>query len=259
MIMTEQPKALYRDLKQKTVFISGGATGIGAAMVTAFSRQGARVHFVDLNADAGNTLARDLVAEGNSGIHFSVCDVTEDHALTAAIDQADADGGLDVLVNNAANDKRHEATTVDKDFWHSCVDINLRHQFFAAQRAFSHMKARGNGSIINFGSVAPRLGVPDLSVYSTCKAAVKGMTRSLAREFGHYGVRVNSIVPGAILTPRQLELWITPEDEKRLLAEQCLHRRLVGEDIAEMALFLASETSSGCSSQEFVVDGGIIG
>lgn len=252
-------RAIYRDLEQKTVFISGGATGIGAAMVTAFARQGARVHFVDINEAAGEALATSLAAEGTKKPEFHRCDVTDDDTLRMAIDRAGEAGGLDVLVNNAANDTRHKVADVESDFWWTCVDINLRHQFVAAQRAFLHMKSRGAGSIINFGSVAPRLGVPDLTVYSTCKAAVKGLTRSLAREYGHDGVRVNSIVPGAILTPRQLELWISPQDEEKLLADQCLHRRLVGEDIAEMALFLASDVSSACTSQEFVVDGGLIG
>lgn len=251
-------QAIYRDLEHKAVFISGGATGIGAAIVTAFARQGAHVHFVDINEAAGETLAASLAAEGNEKPDFLRCDVTDDDALCAAIDRASA-SGLDVLVNNAANDTRHKVADVGRDFWQTCVDINLRHQFVAAQRAYLHMKPRGAGSIINFGSIAPRLGVPDLAVYSTCKAAVKGLTRSLAREYGHEGVRVNSIVPGAILTPRQLDLWISPEDEQKLLADQCLHRRLVGEDVAQMALFLASDVSSACTSQEFVVDGGLIG
>jgi len=257
--MSEPTIALYKDLKDKTVFVSGGATGIGASIVTAFCRQHARVHFVDLNEAEGTALADGLASQGLEKPVFSVCDVTRDESLCAAIDAADADGGLDVLVNNAANDTRHKVEAVDADFWDRCVQINLRHQFVAAQRAYRGMKPRGRGSIINFGSVAPRLGILDLSVYSTCKSAVKGLTRSLAREFGGAGIRVNSIVPGAILTPRQLELWITPDDEKRILGEQCLHRRLVGEDIAEMALFLASDASSACTSQEFVVDGGLTG
>lgn len=256
--MPSVPKAIYRDLQQKTVFVSGGATGIGAAIVTAFAGQGADIHFVDVNQAAGEELSASLLADGCKKPEFLCCDVTDDDALCEAIDRA-AENGLDVLVNNAANDTRHSVAEVGPEFWKTCVDINLRHQFVAAQRAFVHMKARGTGSIVNFGSVAPRLGVRDLSVYSTCKAAIKGLTRSLAREFGTDGVRVNSIVPGAILTPRQLELWISPEDEERLLADQCLHRRLVGEDVAEMALFLASDVSSACTSQEFVVDGGLSG
>jgi len=256
--MSPVPAALYRDLQKKTVFISGGASGIGAAMVTAFARQGAQVHFVDLMQAEGEALSASLTAAGHKSPKFLCCDVTDDDALCEAIDWA-AENGLDILVNNAANDTRHDISDVGAEFWRTCVDINLRHQFVAAQRAFSHMKQAGAGSIINFGSVAPRLGVPDLSVYSTCKAAVKGLTRSLAREFGGRGVRVNSIVPGAILTPRQLELWISPQIEEKLLADQCLHRRLVGEDVAEMALFLASDVSSACTSQEFVVDGGLSG
>lgn len=257
--MTTTTLATYKDLADKTIFISGGATGIGSDMVAAFALQGARVHFVDIDEEAGIRLADDLAETAGRRPVFTVCDVTEDESLFAAIDAAEADCGLAVLINNAANDKRHNVEEVDAGFWDWNQKINLRHQFFAAQRAFSHMKGRGTGSIINFGSVAPRLAVADLAVYSTCKSAVKGMTRSLAREFGHHGVRVNAIVPGAILTPRQLELWISPEREKEILTDQCLHRRLVGDDIAQMALFLASDVSSACTSQEFVVDGGITG
>ena len=260
--MSELDTARYADLEGAAVFVSGGASGIGADIVEGFCRQGAATVFVDLDAEAGEALSVRLATETGNRPRFIAADVTDDAALRAAIDAAEAlgqgrGGGLGVLVNNAANDQRHEVAEVDPAFWERCVAVNLRHQFVAAQHAFGLMKGRGRGSIINFGSVAPTLRVRELTVYSTCKSAVRGLTRSLAREFGDHGIRVNSIVPGCILTERQLRLWISPEDEQRILAEQCLHHRLVGRDVAQMALFLASEVSSACSSQEFVVDGGL--
>ena len=256
--MNDLGVARYSDLVGAAVFVSGGATGIGADLVEGFCLQGAATVFVDIDAAAGEALSERLAVETGKRPRFIAADVTDDDALRAAIDVAEGLGdGLAVLVNNAANDQRHEVGAVDPAFWERCVAVNLRHQFVAAQHAFGLMKPRGHGSIINFGSVAPTLRVRDLTVYSTCKSAVRGLTRSLAREFGDHGIRVNSIVPGCILTEKQLELWITPEDEQRILAEQCLHRRLIGRDVAQMALFLASEVSSGCSSQEFVVDGGL--
>ena len=257
--MSDLSLARYSDLEGATVFVSGGATGIGADMVEAFCRQGAVTVFLDLDKPAGEALSERLAEETGTRPHFIAADVTDDAALAAALDRAEALGeGLSVLVNNAANDRRHAAEEVDAAFWDSCVAVNLRHQFVAAQHAFGLMRARGRGSIINFGSVAPTIRVRDLSIYSTCKSAVRGLTRSLAREYGDHGIRVNAIVPGCILTEKQLRLWITPEDEERILGEQCLHRRLVGRDVAQMALFLASEVSSACSSQEFVVDGGLV-
>lgn len=257
--MSELDTARYADLAGAAVFVSGGASGIGADIVEGFCRQGAATVFVDLDAVAGEALSARLEAETGTRPRFIAADVTDDAALCAALDIAEAQGeGLAVLVNNAANDRRHDVAEVDPAFWERCVAVNLRHQFVAAQHAFGLMKGRGRGSIINFGSVAPTIRVRDLSIYSTCKSAVRGMTRSLAREFGDHGVRVNAIVPGCILTEKQLRLWISPDDERRILAEQCLHRRLVGRDVAQMALFLASEVSSACSSQEFIVDGGLV-
>lgn len=245
------PLAVYRDLEGRGVFISGGATGIGSDMVRAFRAQGARVTFADIDRGAGEALAAE------TGAAFRPCDVTDLAAYGALLAEAAAAGGLEVLVNNAANDTRHDWDAVSPADWERILAVNLRHQFFAAQAAGRAMRARGRGSIINFGSVAPRMGIPRLAVYSACKAAVTGLTRTLARELGPEGVRVNTIVPGAILTPRQLRLWITPEDEARLLALQCLPRRLLGPDVAEMALFLASDVSSACTGQDFVVDGGL--
>ena len=258
--MAAKTIARYQDLEGKSVFISGGASGIGEDMVRAFHDQGARVTYLDLDAEAGARLRQSLAADGGQAPRFIAGDVTCAQVLKAALDAAcDSGGVLDVLVNNAANDTRCATPSVGSDDWDRAVAVNLKHQFFAAQMAFPALQASTGGSVINFASVAPMLGLRNLAVYSTCKSAVKGLTRALAREFGDAGVRVNAIIPGSIITPRQRALWISEEDEQRIQAEQCLHRRLVGADVAQMALFLASDASSACTSQGFVVDGGLTG
>ena len=251
-----EPAVRYADLADKGVFITGGASGIGADLVRAFAAQGSRILFIDLDEAAGAALQQELGAS----VAFQPCDVTDTAALQGAIDRfAEQVGGLAALINNAANDQRRAAEEADEAFWEASVAVNLKQQYFAAQAAFRRMKPAGAGSIVNFGSIAPVLGERNLSIYGACKSAVKGMTRTLAREFGDHGVRVNAIVPGAILTEKQLKLWISPEDEARILERQCLHRRLTGADIAPVALFLASEASEAITSQSIVVDGGMTG
>lgn len=246
----------YDDLADETLFVSGGASGIGAVIVAALAGQGAKVHFCDLDVQAGENLAVSLGPHVRHDPQFHASDVTDLDALRTAIDEAaTATGSLYALVNNAANDTRMKVGEVDPASWDKTVNVNLRHQFFAAQAAFPHLRARG-GAVVNFGSIAPGMGELGLSVYGTCKAAVFGLTRTLARDFGEAGVRVNSVVPGAILTPRQLELWITPEKETAILDRQCLKRRMTEVDVAEMVLFLCSRASRGCTGQEFRVDGG---
>ncbi len=263
--MTEDIKPYrtrYPDLANRTVFISGGATGIGAAIVEAFCQQGADVHFIDIDQASGNTLAKRLEAETGNRPSFSVCDVTDTAALVARIGEAHATGsGLGVLVNNAANDLRMPVDAVTPDDWDRLLSVNLKHQFFAAQAAARYMagtkeSSAAGGAIVNFGSIAPIIGVPNLAVYSAAKSAAAGLTRSLARDLGASGIRVNSVVPGAILTDRQRRDWISPEDEARIIEHQCLKRPMVEADVAEMVLFLASEASRGCTGAEFRVDGG---
>lgn len=252
------PIARYSDLKGRVVFISGGATGIGADMARAFAEQEARVVFVDIDAEAGAALAAEI-AETCPAPRFIACDVTDDAALLAALEAAEAEGGVEALVNNAANDTRHDVAEIDADRWRSMVDVNLRHQFVAARAVCGWMKGRGRGSVINFGSVAPTAMIENLAVYSMCKAAVRGLTRSLARDYGPFGVRANTIVPGAVLTARQRALWFSDQASiDRALAGQCLKRELAGRDVAEMALFLASDVSAACTGQDFIVDAGTI-
>ena len=247
--------AHYSDLEGRVAFISGGASGIGRDLVSAFASQGCRVLFVDLNVSAGNELQR--ATPGHTT--FVDCDVTDIDALSRAIDQAEALGGLDILINNAGNDTRYDLSEITVETWQQIVDVNLRHQFFASQRAAAHMSGRGRGSIVNFGSVAPGIKVPNLAVYSACKAATRGLTRTLAKDLGGKGIRVNSIIPGAILTQKQRTMWYRDQDAiDAIVAQQCIKRELSGRDVAQMALFLASDVSAACTAQEFIVDGGIL-
>jgi NAD(P)-dependent dehydrogenase (short-subunit alcohol dehydrogenase family) len=227
--------ARYPDLAGRTVFVSGGGSGIGEAFVRAFAAQGARVAFVDV-AD-GPSLAR---------------------AVQAAVAAAGAAfGPVRVLVNNAARDDRHDFDTVTPEYWDENLAVNLRHQFFAAQAAARQMIAAGGGSIINLGSVAWMRGRPQLAAYAAAKAAVMGLTRTLAKELGVHGIRVNSIVPGAIDTARQRALWLTPERERELVDQQCLKFRLGADDVACAALFLASNQARAITGHSLVVDGGL--
>ena len=246
--------ALYQDLSGRGVFITGGSTGIGRDLVIGFHQQCAKVTFVDINQTAGEALASAL-----PGATFIACDVTNIPALTSTLDAAEAACPIDVLINNAANDTRTSIEDTDETVWEQAINVNLRHQFFAARRVAAGMKSRGRGSIVNFASVAPEMMITNLSAYSICKSAIRGLTRSLARELGQHGIRVNSILPGAILTDRQRELWYKDQAAiDALVAQQCLSRELSGEDVAQMAMFLASDASAACTAQDFIVDGGMI-
>lgn len=251
--------ARYTDLTGRTVFVSGGASGIGADVVAAFHEQGCDVVFVDIDEHAGNLLQTKLTRKNRTPL-FIPCDVTDNDALTAALEKAEARGdGIDVLINNAANDTRIPIADVTEYAWNSAVDVNLKHQFFAAQTVGRWMQKRKRGSIINFGSVAPEMMIGNLAVYNLCKAAIRGLTRSIARDMGRFGIRANTIVPGAILTERQRELWFAEQAAiDAVVAQQCLPRELAGRDVAEMALFLASDVSAACTGQDFIVDGGMI-
>lgn len=249
--------AIYPSLAGCTVFITGGGSGIGASLTRAFARQQARVAFVDIAEDASRALAEEVERETGTRPLFIACDLRDVGALRASIECARRRlGDIGVLVNNAASDDRHPVAEVTPELWDERMAVNLRPMFFAAQAVAPQMRALGGGSIVNFGSICWRIGTPDLPAYATAKAAVHGLSRSLARDLGVHGIRVNTLVPGCVMTERQLRLWVTPEAERSIDAHQYLKRRIQPEHVAAMALFLAADDSALCSAQEFVVDGG---
>lgn len=248
--------ATYDDLKGKTVLVSGGGSGIGAAIVEAFAAQGAKVGFIDIATAPSEALAAKLTAAGGK-VHFEHADLKDIAALRQAIANIKAAlGPIQVLINNAAHDERHATLEVTPEFWDDRIAVNLRHQFFAAQAVLPDMQAAKAGSIVNFGSVSWMVGQGGMAAYTAAKSAVLGLTRSLARDFGPDNIRVNSIAPGWIMTERQLEKWMTPEGEQELMQRQCLKRRLAPVEVARVALFLASDEASACTNQSYIVDGG---
>lgn len=251
--------ARYPSLHGQTVFITGGATGIGAELVTQFSQQSARVAFVDLQDRAAKELIAKVRAEVGVEPWFKSCDVSDIGQLQAAIAAcAQALGPVQVLVNNAANDERRPIGGVTPQFWDSMMQVNLRSFFFAVQAVAPDMCGRRSGSIINLGSITWRAGFSNVSVYATSKAAIEGLTRSQARDLGPYGVRVNCLIPGWTMTQRQLADWVTPEAEREIDRAQCLSGRVMPADVARLALWLAADDSRMCTSQTWVVDGGWI-
>lgn len=249
--------ASYPSLRGRSVFITGGGSGIGESLVRHFCEQGSRVAFVDIAEEASRRLVDEISASGSPAPLFIPCDLREIEALRAAMAAAaERNGPIAVLCNNAGNDDRHQTEDVTAAYWDDRMAVNLRHQFFAAQTARPFMKALGGGSIINFGSITWMVGDADCPAYVTAKAAVWGMTRALAREFGPDRIRVNCMAPGWVMTERQVRLWLTPAGERQLEDRQCLPDRVQPSDIARMALFLASDDSRMCSSQQFIVDGG---
>lgn len=232
--------------------ITGGATGIGAAMVRAFADQGASVGFVDLDAAAGEALA----AEIGASAWFRRVDVTDTDSLKAAVaDFATKLGGLSVLVNNVANDTRHDPATTTEATWRGAIAVNLDAAFFASQAAIALMRGKG-GVIINFSSINAITGPSQMPAYVAAKSALLGLTKALAREYGPEDVRVNCILPGWVVTDRQLKLWLTPEAEDAWMKDTPLKRRILPEDVARLALFLASDDSAVITGQSFVIDGG---
>lgn len=252
-----QGSAIYPSLSGRVAFITGGASGIGAALVAAFAAQGAHVGFVDLDEDRGRALAQRIEAEGHPPPLFRRSDVTDIAALQAALSAAaDALGPITVLVNNAANDQRHDWRAVTAAYWDERMAVNLRHQFFAIQQVAPMMREAGGGSIINFGSSSWHVGQGGMPAYTTAKAAVEGLTRGMARDLGPDNIRVNCIIPGWIMTERQITLWLTEEAERELMRAQCLKARVMPDDVAGLALWLAAEDSRMCTAQLWIVDGG---
>jgi NAD(P)-dependent dehydrogenase (short-subunit alcohol dehydrogenase family) len=248
--------ARYPSLADIPVIISGGASGIGESLVRNFAAQGSKVGFVDIAVAAGEALAAELTAAGHA-VRFTPCDVTDTAAYQTAIAGfAAAHGAALVLVNNAGHDQRHDWREVTPAYWDDRMAVNLKHAFFAIQAVAPGMIKAGRGSIINTGSISWMILTPSIPVYETAKAATHGLTRAMARELGKSGIRVNSLVPGAIITERQLELWLDDAALKAILDSQALPGRVLADDVSRMALFLAAQDSAMISAQQFLVDGG---
>ena len=249
--------AIYPSLKDRTVFVSGGGSGIGASIVEHFCGQGSKVAFVDIAREASQALVKSIAATGQSAPLFIECDITNIPALQKAIaDAKQSLGPIRVLVNNAAHDQRHAIDTVTPEYWDDRYAVNLKHQFFAAQAVYKDMAAAGGGAIVNLGSTSWVIGQGGMPCYTSAKSAVAGLTRALARDFGPLNIRVNCILPGWIMTERQIKMWLTPEGEEELMKRQCLKRKLVPADIARTVLFFAADDSGACTNQNYIVDGG---
>ena len=248
--------AIYSDLAGRVVLVTGGASGIGEAIVRRFAQQKSIVVFFDIKVEEGTQLARELT-DGGLRAHFMKVDLTDIAGLRAGIaDARKAHGPINVLVNNAAHDERHRTEDMTPEYWDDRIAINLKHCFFAAQAVLPDMKAAKAGVIVNFSSISWIAGQGGMAAYTASKSGMLGLTRSLARDYGPDNIRVNSVAPGWIMTQRQIEKWLTPEGEQELMRRQCLKRKLVPDEIAKFVVFLASDEASACTSQHYVVDGG---
>lgn len=249
--------ARYPSLQGRPVLITGGASGIGAAMVEEFSLQGAKVAFLDVATGPAEKLIRRLDGRSAHQPLFVQCDVTDIDALRTAIRRIESLlGTIQALVNNAANDDRHDVKDVTPEYWDNRMNVNLRHHFFTIQALSPGMKSAGGGSVINMSSIAWMIPSTGLPAYVTAKAAIVGLTRAMAHELGASNIRVNSVLPGAVLTERQQRLWWTPEYEAEVMGRQALKRCLVPSDVARTVLFLASDDSAAITNQTLIVDGG---
>ena len=254
---TTRPQfATYPSLRGRTAFVSGGASGLGAEFVTQLVAQGARVAFIDIDLDRGKALEQALRDQASEAL-FLGCDVRDVAALQGAIARsAEELGPIRVLVNNAANDHRDKVAEMDLALWDDRIAVNLRHHFFAAQAVAEMMRDAGGGSIINLGSISAHIDLMDLPGYITAKAGIEGLTRTLAREYGPWHIRVNCIIPGWIMTEKQLSQWVTPEAEESIVRNQCLPDKVYPDDVARLLLWLAADDSRACTAQRWIVDGG---
>ena len=251
------PYAVYPSLQDRVVLITGGATGIGESLVRHFALQGARVAFFDIQDEPAVALRNELSTAGCATPLYLRCDLTDIAALTENVGRVlAAHGTVDVLVNNAGNDRRHNLDEVTPEFFDQCMQQNLKHYFFCSQAVIPGMKAAGRGAIVNLSSIAWMIPSTGLPVYVAAKAAIVGLTRTLGHELGPAGIRVNAVLPGAIATEKQKRLVYTPEYKARILAGQALKRDILPEDVARLVLFLAADDSSAITNQSYVIDGG---
>ena len=247
-------EAVYPSLNNKVVVITGGGSGIGESITRSFIKQGAKVAFLDFNEKDSIKLIKDL---NTDYLHFEFCDLRDIEQLKNSIKKISSKfGPIQILVNNAARDDRHSLQSVTSEYFDERIATNLKHQLFASQAVVSDMEKNGGGAIINMGSTSWMIGQGGMPCYTTAKSAIQGLTRGLARDLGPKNIRVNCVVPGWIMTERQVDMWLTPESEKELMDRQCIKRKLFPKDIARFVLFMASDEASACSNQSFVVDGG---
>ena len=247
-------EAVYPSLNNKVVVVTGGGSGIGESITRSFIKQGAKVAFLDFNEKDSIKLIKDL---NTDNLHFEFCDLRDIEQLKNSIKKISSKfGPIQILINNAARDDRHSLQSVTSEYFDERIATNLKHQLFASQAVVSDMEKNGGGAIINMGSTSWMIGQGGMPCYTTAKSAIQGLTRGLARDLGPKNIRVNCVVPGWIMTERQVDMWLTPESEKELMDRQCIKRKLFPKDIARFVLFMASDEASACSNQSFVVDGG---
>jgi D-xylose 1-dehydrogenase len=251
--------AAYPSLRDRVVFISGGSSGIGAELVRAFAAQGSRVALCGTRAGGADELLAEIATAGHPAPYYEACDIRDIPALQALLERVHQKlGPVQVLVNNAGRDDRHSLDELTPEYWDNCLAVNLRHQVFATQSVARQLRlAKLEGSIINMGSISWMRGRPNLIGYTASKAAISGMTRTLARELGVDNIRVNALVPGAIVTDRQSALWRNPEEDQKFIDLQCLKFRLESAHVARPTLFLASDDSDGITGQNLIVDAGL--
>ena len=249
--------AKYFDLENKRVFITGGGSGIGSSIVEHFCEQGSEVYFVDINVEDSNNLVTEIKNKNYKTPTFIKCDLLNIKKFQNVLENIISEKGpINILVNNAANDERHTIDEVTVDLWNERININLRHFFFAVQSVKSAMIKEKKGVIVNMGSLSWMVGMGGMPAYTAAKAGVEALTRSFAKDLGEHNIRVNTVVPGWTMTKRQVEKWLTPEAEKKLMEDQCLKHKLMPSDIAKAVLFFSSDQSSGCTNQCYIVDKG---
>ena len=247
----------YNDLENKRVFITGGGSGIGSSIVEHFCAQGSEVYFIDINVSESKKLIDEIKNKNFSVPTFIECDLLNIKQLQQTISNIIKEKGpINILINNAANDTRHKIDDVTEEYWNERMNVNLRHFFFTVQSVKKSMIENGGGSIINMGSTSWMIGQGGMAAYTAAKSGVVGLTRSFARDLGEFKIRVNSVVPGWVMTQRQIDLWLNEESEKELMHRQCLKEKLMPHEIAQAVLFFSSDQSSGCTNQSYVVDKG---